>query len=88
VKFIVDNQSPPAPARLIQSDFGGEAMHVADLGLRDATDSELWAYALNVFRPLFEITSDNVMALDEAHPGRSGAIDCGLFIARLKRTGE
>jgi predicted nuclease of predicted toxin-antitoxin system len=39
VKFIVDNQLPPALARLIQSDLGGEAMHVADVGLRDATDS-------------------------------------------------
>ena len=88
MKFIVDNQLPPALARLIQSDLGEEAMHVADLGLRDATDSELWAYTLKVFRPLFEIIADKVMALDEAHPGRSGAIDCGLFIARLKRPGE
>lgn len=45
MKFIVDNQLPRALARLIQSEFGAEAIHVTDVGLRDATDGELWAYA-------------------------------------------
>jgi predicted nuclease of predicted toxin-antitoxin system len=45
VKFLVDNQLPPALARLIDSEFGADAVHVAEVGLRDATDAELWAYA-------------------------------------------
>jgi predicted nuclease of predicted toxin-antitoxin system len=45
VKFLVDNQLPPALARLIRLDLGAEATHVAEIGLRDATDTELWAYA-------------------------------------------
>ncbi len=45
MKFLVDNQLPPALARLIQSELAAEATHVADIGLRDATDAELWSYA-------------------------------------------
>jgi predicted nuclease of predicted toxin-antitoxin system len=45
VRFLVDNQLPPALARFIEFDLGAEATHVADVGLRDATDAELWAYA-------------------------------------------
>ena len=45
MKFLVDNQLPPALARLIDSEFGADAVHVAEVGLRDATDAELWAYA-------------------------------------------
>jgi predicted nuclease of predicted toxin-antitoxin system len=45
VRFLVDNQLPPALARLIEFDFGTEASHVRDVGLRDACDAEVWAYA-------------------------------------------
>ncbi len=45
VKFVVDNQLPPALARLIQNEFGAEAAHVADIGLRDASDVDLWRYS-------------------------------------------
>jgi hypothetical protein len=43
--FVVDNQLPPALARFIQSEFGMSAVHVADIGLRDASDAEVWKYA-------------------------------------------
>jgi len=43
VKFLVDNQLPPVLARQIQDEFGEEAVHVADLGLQEASDSALWA---------------------------------------------
>ena len=43
--FLIDNQLPPALARLIQFDLGADAKHVADLGLQNATDVDLWAYA-------------------------------------------
>jgi predicted nuclease of predicted toxin-antitoxin system len=44
VNFLVDNQLPPALAHFIESEFQTKAMHVADLGLRDASDSEVWRY--------------------------------------------
>lgn len=45
MNFLVDNQLPPALAHLIQTELNAEAQHVADLGLRDASDAELWSYA-------------------------------------------
>ena len=45
VNFPVDNQLPPALARFIESEFKANALHVADLGLRDASDAEVWRYA-------------------------------------------
>jgi predicted nuclease of predicted toxin-antitoxin system len=44
VKFLIDNQLPPALARFLEAELGAEAQHVADLGLRDAEDAELWSY--------------------------------------------
>jgi len=45
VKFLVDNQLPVALARLIRDDLGSEAVHVADVGLQEASDEEIWRYA-------------------------------------------
>ena len=45
MKFLVDNQLPPALARFISEDLGVEARHVADIGLRDAADADVWSYA-------------------------------------------
>jgi predicted nuclease of predicted toxin-antitoxin system len=45
VRFLVDNQLPPALARFIRDDLGCHAVHVTDVGLRDATDEEIWTYA-------------------------------------------
>ena len=45
MKFLVDNQLPPALARLIREEFGEESVHVVDIGMRDATDPELWSHA-------------------------------------------
>ena len=45
MNFLVDNQLPPALARFIESEFKANALHVADLGLRDASDAEVWRYA-------------------------------------------
>ncbi len=43
MRFLVDNQLPPALARL-NADFDSEGFHVADIGLRDASDAEVWSY--------------------------------------------
>jgi predicted nuclease of predicted toxin-antitoxin system len=45
VRFLVDNQLPPALARFVQFDLGTEAAHVADMDLEEASDAELWDYA-------------------------------------------
>ena len=45
MRFLVDNQLPPALARFINAEFGCEGTHVIDVGLRDASDAELWQYA-------------------------------------------
>lgn len=45
MNLLVDNQLPPALARFLESEFGCSATHVADVGLRDASDEEVWQYA-------------------------------------------
>jgi len=45
VKFVVDAQLPPALARVLR-DSGCDAVAVREIGLRDATDSEIWHYAI------------------------------------------
>lgn len=45
MKFLVGNQLPPALARFISEDLRAEALHVADAGLRDGTDADIWSYA-------------------------------------------
>jgi predicted nuclease of predicted toxin-antitoxin system len=45
VRFLIDNQLPPALARFIEAELGCEARHVADVGFRDASDADVWQYA-------------------------------------------
>jgi predicted nuclease of predicted toxin-antitoxin system len=45
LKFLIDQQLPPALARMLQSEFGCPALHVLDLGLEKASDQQLWTYA-------------------------------------------
>lgn len=45
MRFLVDNQLPPALARFISEDLQSEAVHVMDIGLRNGTDADVWAYA-------------------------------------------
>jgi predicted nuclease of predicted toxin-antitoxin system len=45
VRFLVDNQLPPALARFIQYDLGAEALHVVDLNMRETSDRQVWRYA-------------------------------------------
>ena len=44
MKFLVDNQLPAALARFLAS-RGADCQHVLDVGLADATDTEIWSYA-------------------------------------------
>jgi predicted nuclease of predicted toxin-antitoxin system len=45
MRFLIDAQLPPALARLLVA-HGHTAEHVADIGLRHAADSPIWAYAI------------------------------------------
>jgi predicted nuclease of predicted toxin-antitoxin system len=45
VKFIVDAQLPPALARLLR-ESGYDAVAVREIGLREASDAEIWRYAI------------------------------------------
>ena len=55
MRFIVDAQLPPALARQLAS-AGEDAVHVLDVGLLDADDAEIWAFALDQNRAI--ITKD------------------------------
>jgi predicted nuclease of predicted toxin-antitoxin system len=44
VRFIVDDQLPPALARLL-ADSGHEAQHVSEAGLTGADDRKIWKHA-------------------------------------------
>ena len=44
MKYLIDNQLPPALARHLQT-HGLEASHVAELGMDQATDRDLWQHA-------------------------------------------
>jgi predicted nuclease of predicted toxin-antitoxin system len=45
VKFLVDNQLPPALARFIEHELLAKALHVADIGLQHSSDDAIWKYA-------------------------------------------
>jgi len=45
VKFVVDAQLPPALARLLR-ETGYDAFAVREIGFREATDAEIWRYAI------------------------------------------
>ena len=45
-KFLIDAQLPPALARFLAAKTG-TAIHVADLGAKDAADSWIWEKALS-----------------------------------------
>lgn len=46
MRFLVDAQLPPALARLLREQ-GHDADHVNDIGPGDASDQELWHFALD-----------------------------------------
>ena len=45
MRFVIDAQLPPALARKL-SELGHVAEHVIDIGPSDASDRQLWQYAL------------------------------------------
>ena len=64
MKFLVDAQLPPALVRWL-SGLGHEAHHVEDVGLRDADDGPIWAYALSAGAVI--LTKDEDFAVRAGH---------------------
>jgi predicted nuclease of predicted toxin-antitoxin system len=64
VKFLIDAQLPPALAVWLQQ-AGHEAIHVRDIGLREAEDDAIWAQALRMDAVI--VTKDEDFAARAAH---------------------
>lgn len=45
MRFVVDAQLPPSLAAVLQRE-GHDAVAVRDIGLRDASDSDIWAHCV------------------------------------------
>lgn len=60
MRFLVDAQLPPALARWLVS-RGHEAVHVSDVGLLSAKDSEIWDEAVG--RGAIIVTKDEDFAI-------------------------
>lgn len=71
MKFLIDAQLPPALAVwLREADF--EAEHVEDVGLRDANDTAIWAYALQSGAVI--VTKDEDFAVRSVHAANGPVI--------------
>jgi predicted nuclease of predicted toxin-antitoxin system len=86
VKFLIDAQLPPALAAWLQQ-AGHEAAHVRDVGLREAGDDTIWAYALQA--GVVIVTKDEdfaaraALAIDSERPMSFG---CALATRRTARS--
>lgn len=63
MRFLIDAQLPPRLARRL-ADIGHEATHVADLGLAEAPDPDIWNSAVE--RAAILITKDRDFAVARA----------------------
>ena len=59
MRFVVDAQLPPALVQVLR-DSGCDAVAVREIGLRDATDAEIWNHAMQ--REAVIITKDEDFA--------------------------
>jgi predicted nuclease of predicted toxin-antitoxin system len=75
VKFLVDNQLPSALAKMLVS-RGHEAIHVLDVRLDTATDTEIWKYA--AANSLVLITKD------EDFPQRASRSDASVQVVWVR----
>lgn len=69
MRFLVDAQLPPALARVLV-EHGHEAEHVTDIGPGNASDRDLWNYALENDAVLVTKDEDyrNMVLLDVRSP--------------------
>jgi predicted nuclease of predicted toxin-antitoxin system len=66
VRFLIDNQLPVALARFLSSS-GSDSLHVLDIGLAQASDSEIWRYAAE--RQFVLVSKDEDFFNRAAQPG-------------------
>jgi predicted nuclease of predicted toxin-antitoxin system len=75
VKFLLDAQMPPALAVWLQEQ-GHDAQAVREVGLREASDSAIWAYALH--------NSAVIFTKDEDFAARAQQVQSGPVIVWLR----
>lgn len=73
MRFLVDAQLPPALARLLD-EHGHEADHVTDIGPGDASDQDLWRFALANHAVI--VTKDEDFSNMIARGGDTPAVGC------------
>lgn len=71
MKILIDAQLPPS-LKLMLAEAGHAAVHVADIGLRNAEDADLWNYALREAAVIF--TKDEDFAARRLRDGRGPVI--------------
>jgi predicted nuclease of predicted toxin-antitoxin system len=77
VKILIDAQMPPALAGWLQEQ-GHDAQAVRDVGLREADDSAIWAYALQ--------TGAVIVTKDEDFAARAQQVNSGPVIVWASET--
>lgn len=75
MKFLVDNQLPPALVKFLISK-GHDASHVIDLHLESATDTEIWTYA--------EANSLVLITKDEDFPRRASRLNASVQVVWVR----
>jgi len=68
VKFLIDAQLPPLLAVWLQ-EAGHEAVHVRDIGLREADDGAIWDHAMQTGAAI--VTKDEDFVARAAHAADS-----------------
>lgn len=69
MKCLVDNQLPPALARFLSS-RGIEAEHVADIGLTEAADRQIWKYVTDTDCVLISKDEDFLNFVSQSKTGK------------------
>ena len=77
MKFLLDAQLPPAVARWLR-EKGHEAVPARELGLREATDGAIWAYARQ--NGMAILTKDEDFATRAHHQQADGPVVVWLRI--------
>jgi predicted nuclease of predicted toxin-antitoxin system len=75
MKFIIDQQLPPAIGGWLRQ-HRHEAVHVRDIGLRDAPDAEIWKRAI--------VEGASILTKDEDFAARRKSVTVGPSIVWLR----
>lgn len=91
MKFLIDNQLPVALARFLSS-TGSDSLHLLDVGLSQASDSDIWRYANE--REFVLVSKDEDFFYRATQPGaavqlvwiRLGNCRTVVLLAAIERT--